>query len=146
MNRERRGFVAHRVWQRLDLLVHGVDKEEGFSRIWDAHRLALHMSGHLALRTYHPDPDPVNGDDEEDQTTVLGGESDPDPEGDTRAKRQPTKKYHLHPFVKQFLLNPLEWTAEQHLEVLRDRVSPAERTGSACAGRRTTGDRFRGGR
>lgn len=34
---------AHWAWQRLDLLVHSVDKEEGFSRIWDAHRLALHM-------------------------------------------------------------------------------------------------------
>lgn len=57
----------------------------------------------------------------------MGGELNPDPEGVPRAKRQPKKKYHLHPFVKQFLLNPLEWTAEQHLEVLQDRVSRAER-------------------
>lgn len=60
------------------------------------------------------------------RTAVPGGEPGHTGRGPT-AKRRPVKKYHLHPFITQFFLNPRGWTAAQHLEVMRDRVARAGR-------------------
>lgn len=89
--------------------------------------MPLHLSGRITLDTRPGSELVADGATGAERTAVPAGAHDPDPEGGSQAKRQPVKKYHLHPFVTQFLRNPLEWTAEQHLDVLRDRITRAER-------------------